>query len=644
MKLARIFILVTILLAQSYGVRAQHNDKIDFLQKRLTPDFLQANLIENQKWVPYPKYTDRKAWDEKLGDLKNGLIIRGEDVLNYEWKVVTAMDYLNYERKGGQQMYGSFFKNREVFNYLILAELAEGKGRFLDQILNGAWYYCEMSSWAIAAHIKSVQRNNKVLPFYKTHGIGLAVGDIAASMAWTYYFFKDEFDKVNPLICKRIKENLEERIIDDYIARDDYWWMAIRPETTGANNWNVWINSNVMLTLLLVEDDKQKLVDGISKMIKSVDGFIKFINADGACEEGPTYWDRAGGKLYDCLQILDYATKKQADYWQFPMIKNLGEYIAKSYIGDGYVVNFADAQPKGGGNCGLIYRFGKAIKSDEMKNFAAYLYDAGGKKASLGPNNDIFRALETTTTFSELKSIAPALPSSNFIWYPETEFCYMRTKNAFVASKGGFNAESHNHNDVGSFIYYLNQKPLFIDAGIGTYTKKTFSSERYTIWNTKSEYHNLPIINGNGQYPGKKYKSVKSIVNDKKMFCSYDISGAYAKDADVKKWIRSYRLAKNGELLIKDEYDLKEVSGETEIVFLVAKKPEYSTHGEFIIVNKNTKAALLYDADVFVGEVEEIQSKKEGVGGWGDVIYRIHLKAKAKSLKGTYSYRIKPVK
>ncbi|MCT4646969.1 MAG: heparinase II/III family protein [Carboxylicivirga sp.] len=639
----KILLLITLLswASISFCIADDHLQQ-NFLEKRLTPEFLKANLITDHSWVPYPAYHDREGWDKQLGDLKDLIIRRGEEVLDYEWKVVTATDYLNYDRIGGKQMYGAFFRNREVFNYLILAELAEGRGRFLDQILNGVWNYCEMSSWAIAAHIRSVQRNKGVLPYYKTHGIGLAVGDIAASMAWTYYFFKDEFDKVNPIICERIKENLEERIFNDYMAREDYWWMAIKPETTSVNNWNVWINSNVMLALLLVEDDTDKLVAGLSKVIKSVDGFIRFVNTDGACEEGPTYWDRAGGKLYDCLQILDYATKSRAEYWDFPLIKNLGEYIAKSYIGDAYVVNFADASPKGGGNSHLIYRYGKAIESDEMMQFAAYLYNKGGRKSNLGPNNDLFRCLETITLQAELAGVEPALSDDKFVWYPETEFCYMRAKEAFLASKGGFNAESHNHNDAGTFLYYLKQKPLFIDVGVGTYTKQTFSSRRYEIWTMQSQYHNLPIINGYGQRFGTHYKVSEALANKKKSYCTYNVSGAYDEKAKVDYWKRSYHLSKNGDLTIKDDFALEDVSKNNEIIFMLAVKPELSSSGQISIKNADAEIEFKYDAHQFDVEIEDIELKdKKLIGHWGNHIYRLHLIAKKTDLKGTYAYQVK---
>ncbi len=65
-----------------------------------------------------------------------------------------------------------------------------------------------------------------------------------------------------------------------------------------------------------------------------------------------------------------------------------------------------------------------------------------------------------------------------------------------MAAKGGFNNESHNHNDVGTFSLYVNTIPVILDAGVGTYAKQTFGKDRYTIWTMQSNYHNLPMING----------------------------------------------------------------------------------------------------------------------------------------------------
>ena len=112
-------------------------------------------------------------------------------------------------------------------------------------------------------------------------------------MAWTYYFLKDEFDKVSPLINERIIEEVNRNLINPYFARDDYWWMGFGGQQ--VNNWNPWINYNVLQALMLIEKDPERVRQGVWKLMKSTDFFFSMYHEDGACDEGPTYWSGASG-------------------------------------------------------------------------------------------------------------------------------------------------------------------------------------------------------------------------------------------------------------------------------------------------------------------------------------------------------------
>ena len=105
-------------------------------------------LVLNQKWVPYPRYTNRAAWDSLFSDSKQQMIRNGEKYLNYKWNVIKATDYLEYGRTGNRTiMEQPFEENRRALNSLFIAELAEGEGRFLDQLLNGVYFSCEPTSY-----------------------------------------------------------------------------------------------------------------------------------------------------------------------------------------------------------------------------------------------------------------------------------------------------------------------------------------------------------------------------------------------------------------------------------------------------------------------------------------------------------------
>ena len=106
-----------------------------------------------------------------MGPNKQRLIEAGEKLLNYKWQLIPATAYLEYERSGNRKvMEVPYDANRQALNTLMLAELAEGKGRFIDQLLNGAYMSCEMNSWvyphiypARAANVRFLISVNRLL-------------------------------------------------------------------------------------------------------------------------------------------------------------------------------------------------------------------------------------------------------------------------------------------------------------------------------------------------------------------------------------------------------------------------------------------------------------------------------------------------
>jgi hypothetical protein len=194
------------------------------------------------------------------------------------------------------------------------------------------------------------------------------------TMAW--HFFHEEFDEINPVISTVIKDAVKKQILDPYLdpaSHKAHWWLAydVKPGAV-VNNWNPWCNADVILCFLLMEEDPARLEHAVRQSIKSVDKFLAYVKTDGACEEGPAYWGHAAGKLYDYLQIIYYATGGKISLFNDKQIKDMGDYISRSFVGDGWVVNFADASAKLSFTPSLIFNYGSAVSSQEMKDFAIY--------------------------------------------------------------------------------------------------------------------------------------------------------------------------------------------------------------------------------------------------------------------------------
>lgn len=613
----------------------------NLLQNSVTKEQLKEALVMNGAWVPYPAYSDREGWNSLLNDEDRQTLIKaGEKILDYKWQVIRATDYLEYERSGERNiMQNPYEANRKAINVLMMAELAEGKGRFIDQLINGVFFSCEMTSWVLSAHLPR-QSTKRSMPDWREQIIDLGSGNYGSMLAWVYYFFHDTFDKADPVISLRLRHELQERILDPYMENDREWWMAFywKPGEI-INNWNPWCNSNVLQCYLLLENDRDKLTDAVWRTMQSVDKFINFVKSDGACEEGTSYWGHAAGKMYDYLQILSDGTNGKVSLFNNPMIRRMGEYISRSYVGDGWVVNFADASAKGGGDAPLIYRYGRAVGSEEMMQFAAYLLK--GKRPTIPLGNDAFRTLQCVLLNKELEQTKPAHNVPACTWYPETEFCYLTNNSGwFLATKGGFNNESHNHNDAGTFSLYINNTPILIDAGVGTYTRQTFSSERYSIWTMQSNYHNLPMINGVPQRFGQEYKATNVVCKEKQRFFSADISTAYPEEAAVNNWIRSYKL-ENKRLVITDKFSLKETKAANQVNFLVWGDIDISKAGKVSIKVGNEHATLEYPAN-FKATLETIELPDTRLSNvWGKQIYRIVLIDTQKKLEGNYKFIIK---
>ena len=630
-----IFTLFVAIAFLQTGMSAERN----LLAGNFNLETISEALVPDQKWVPYPAYTDRNEWEQLLGDNKDDLIRRGERQLNYQWKVIRATDFLEYERSGNRNiMQNPNSDNNNALSDLVMAELAEGKGRFMDQIINGVFYNCERTSWVLSAHL-TAQKSGRTLPETAEQVIDLGSGETGAFLAWTYYFFHKEFDKVNPEISKRLRTEIYNKIIVPYRENDRFWWLAFHPRPDGiVNNWNPWTNFNALQCIVLLESDPVQTTKDIYRSMLSVDKFINYVNEDGACEEGPSYWGHAAGKLYDYLQLLSMVSNGKINLFGQKMIKDMGEYISRSYVGNDWVVNFADASAKFSSNAPLIYRYGKAIESTEMMQFAALLNQK--KNNNIGSGTDIFRILESLSNDKELRRTTAAHTTPDVTIYPGTQFYYFKNKTGFyMAAKGGYNAESHNHNDAGTFSLWYNNTPVFIDAGVGTYTRQTFGPERYSIWTMRSIYHNLPTINGVEQSFGKEFKATDLKVNAEKKQLSMNIASTYPAEAKAQNWTRSYQLNEKA-LVINDRFTLKNAEKANEIHFMLHSKPEIQKNKIVVKVN-GAKMQMTFDSNTFEAGIVRIALYDVRLSRvWGEEIYRLTLRDKKIRQSGNYKFVI----
>ncbi|MFH1568343.1 MAG: heparinase II/III family protein [Gemmatimonadota bacterium] len=151
------------------------------------------------------------------------------------------------------------------------------------------------------------------------------------------------------------------------------------------------------------------------------------------------------------------------------------------------------------------------------------------------------------------------------MWLPEVQVMVAREQAGSaagfcVAAKGGHNAESHNHNDVGTFIAFVDGEPVLVDAGVETYTARTFSAERYQIWTMQSAFHNLPTPGEAMQREGEAFAAagVEWRGDEAEARLDLDIAGAYPPEAGLASWRRTVLLRRGREVAVEDRWQLRD--------------------------------------------------------------------------------------
>lgn len=608
--------------------------------------------MSKEDFHPFPDYEDRTFWQSLPDSIATYYLDTAKSLLNYRWPVIPASVFLEFKTTGNRRHFEGYYKARRAhLQFMLFAELIENDGKYMEQIMNVLWLIMEESTWSASAHI-GMQKIGVELPDPDEHIVDLYAARTAQLLAWVNYLLKDKLDQPSKILRKRIHYEVKRRILDPCLERKDYRWMGYNEDDRRPNNWNPWISSNWLACNLLLEHDEQRRKEATLKIIEVVDNFLNPHPEDGGCDEGPGYWNHAAGSLFDVLELMRVATNGQFDIYEESIIENMGSYIYKAYINHPYFLNFADANPQIKINGPHVFRYGKAVQNDKMMFFGAFGSDLLTLEEIISESN-MARNLFLYAQFDEIFNHPEKEVLVRDVWLPDIQVMAARMQQGsvsgiYLAAKGGHNAESHNHNDIGNFIIYVDGEPAIIDAGRGTYTSKTFSSHRYELWFNNSSYHNLPMIGEYVQLPGRKFEARDVQYQSDHSFAGFslDLAKAFPAASGVERWNRTLNFhRKKRQVVLIEEYQLgRPVNSITEHFMTTCRVVEsgnccillHSVVDDRPILEISFEPGLEYSIERLQLDQPEDARIKEF---WGEDIYRIALKDKKPETSGTYTIK-----
>ncbi len=581
---------------------------------------LHALLCAPGAYHPFPKRTDRARWTGIAREKREQLLVWGNEALA-GYPMLTATRFLAFSRTGNRQVYEQpYFARRSLLMGAALAECAADDGRYLDAVIDGIWCICEESAWVLSAHNGSDHPGAppmaaRPLPDVTNPYVDLFAAQTAATLADVLYLLQDRLDAVSPLIARRVRREIDLRVVAPFLTHDDFWWMGmIRRD---VNNWTPWIVSNVIDVLLLLERDAHRRSEGIARGMRMLDSYLAVLPPDGGCDEGAGYFNMAGAALADALQSVYAATGGRVSFYHEPLIRRIAAFPLHAHIDGPYFINFADcdAMPRMDGE--RLLHLGQRTDNPALAALGAQ---------TLARRNDV-RPLDTPQMNRVLFTLFAAAPeqpaltqSPSYLALPDLQVFSWRHGGMYLAAKGGHNGESHNHNDVGTFLLYTDGQPRVIDLGNCVYTAKTFGPERYTLMNTRSRNHNVPLIGAMEQAAGREHAAT-GVTSDRHGL-RLDIAAAYPKEAGVCRLCRTFAIDGNG-MTLTDDIELDRAQPVT-WVFMLRDRPELSPG------SASFGGLLLSHDSTLLQRVEEIPvTDPRMAGNFPGSVWRLALEAPA---------------
>lgn len=376
-----------------------------------------------------------------------------------------------------EQDYFARRRQLAVFGMAVYLEDREADKQFLEEII---WEICNEYTWALPAHLPIA---NQAFCSGSSEWLDLFSAETAATLAEI-----KSLVALSPALNQRISQEIERRVLAPYSARPWDWELL-------ENNWSAVVGGCLGITALLELEQhspRQKAI--IERLDGAMESYLSGFAADGVCVEGVGYWGYGFGYYLYYAEKLATVLGDQR-YLEGAKVRAIAAFPAKVLIRAGEYVPFSD--------------YNAVELASGLLSFCKTFFDVAIPPLAQTSSLDFdpcyrFAQLLRNYTWTDPELFnQPIAGGQHYFQNAEWLNSCCPEDNVVFAAKGGQNSESHNHNDVGSFIFGDATELFLTDLGAGEYTRDYFNeATRYQYFVNSSRSHNVPVINGHFQAAG----------------------------------------------------------------------------------------------------------------------------------------------
>ena len=506
-----------------------------------------------------------KFWDE----------IKDKPILAHKFS-----DFRLFVDTGNRAVYekGYFERHGSLFALGMLVLVYPENEEYLDRLMDEIYAICDEYTWSLPAHQPTPEKNNNCHLDLFACETGYALAEIYTLLG----------DKLEPLILDRIRVEIDRRITTPYMTKRFGW-------EHGDNNWATVCMGSVACTMMLMHPELVN--DLIPRFNETAECFLSGFKDDGMCFEGCGYWHYGFGFFVMYADMIRTFTNGEVDYFKREKVKTIATFMQKMFLSGGASVSFADGGRSVSYATWLLHYLKKEYPDDIIIYSPKYSANGVGKFCT-HYRTFLYYNDEYATNYADDSG-------SRETYAADSQWLVKRTPNYGFAAKGGCNYESHNHNDVGTFIFAKNGRQMVVDMGAGKYTRQYFENEtRYTFIECSSKGHNLPSIGEHYQGYGRQFKA-NDVKYENGVF-SMDITSAYEPIEGLNSIKRSFSFTDEA-VTLNDKIDY---NGNEKIIerLIALVKPELCDG-----YVKIDEACAYFDKDKYDVEIVT-EIRKENVG------------------------------
>lgn len=442
---------------------------------------------------------------------------------------ITALPYTTFKlfhETGSRTEYeAAYMLHRKMlcaFCGMVLS--GEDNRRYLPKLCDILWAICDEYTWALPAHLAKEVSPEKAVTSIDLFAAetGMALSEILSVVGHL----------LPEAVSERVRYELNRRIVSPY--------RTLRPRF-GKNNWSAVCACGVGATILHL--DLTEIFEEVKdSLLGSIRDFIDGYPEDGCCLEGSLYWAYGFGFFCYFAELLFTYSNGAIDYFSDEKVKKIAFFGPNSYLdGKGHVISFSDSPHFLKYDRGLWQLLAKKYPGFPLPDSQVANRFGDDCRYRFAP---FIRNLYWGNGFGSEKP-EPAVPRENTVFYDRAGWYIAKRPGYAFAAKAGSNNESHNHNDVGSFLFLDGDAFILDDVGWAAYTKGYFDPEkRYKeIPCTASFGHSVPMADGCLQQFGEAFRGQVLEAGENRF--SLEFSQAYGAPV-LTRLERTFTLLENG--------------------------------------------------------------------------------------------------